>query len=327
MGRFAHYATALLVIHSQMTAVVAEGRFCIFRSTDRGRTWVQSARGLPESTRTNAIGSSGDTFFAGTDSGLYASQDHAQSWQPVKLTDKTTCRVLCLASFDGKVLVGTESDGIFLSMDSGQTFSRCKSFASRKVRCLLFHAGNLYAGTDVDGVFLSNDSGESWQSLQDGLPEQSQVFSLASVDNQLFAGLYGKGLYTWSNQVPYWNKRGPVFPLALASIDGTLVAGHNPGSLFLSRDLGSSWLKAKPISPSVAGELADEAPVWALAANGNQIIAGASDGIFISENHGETWTRCRVGLPGKCPGIAFHLTREHVLAAVICDSVSKEVGK
>ena len=45
------------------------------------------------------------------------------------------------------------------------------------------------------------------------------------------------------------------------------------------------------------------------------VLAGAADGVFVSEDKGRTWTRSVLGLPPSCPGIAFLVTDSLVLAA------------
>jgi hypothetical protein len=205
--------------------------------------------------------------------------------------------------------------------DKGQGWVPNTAFPAKKVRCLLALEGNLYAGTDGNGVFFSNDGGHSWAELP-GLPAHSQVFALSAVDGRLFAGLYSQGLYSWIGQNRHWKKVGPVFPLVLAAIDRTLVAGHNPGGLYWSDDLGASWSKgtASPpetfLAPVAKGfGLPAEAPVWELASDSELVFAGAASGIYYSEDRGRTWDRAATGLPSDSPGVAFLVKRGFVLAA------------
>ena len=117
---------------------------------------------------------------------------------------------------------------------------------------------------------------------------------------------------------------GTVTPLALAVVDDTLVAGHNPGGLYWSDNLGRSWSKSHgmegPFLESGLGnspmELEDDAPVWEMAAGQGLVIAGASSGIFISEDFGHTWKRSWRGLPANAPGVSFLISKETVYAGV-----------
>jgi hypothetical protein len=108
----------------------------------------------------------------------------------------------------------------------------------------------------------------------------------------------------------------------LATLGGTLVAGHNPGGLYWSADLGVSWSKGTAsavgqFTPGLlgeVGELPSEAPVWELAADDGLVFAGAATGVYYSEDRGRTWIRARTGLPAESPGVAFLLQRTFILA-------------
>jgi hypothetical protein len=210
-----------------------------------------------------------------------------------------------------------------------------RAFPSEKVRCLLAHDGKVYAGTDTDGVFAANAAGQPWTYLSAGLPSHAQVFALSAVRGRLFAGLYARGLYAWDEQNHSWVKTGPVTPLALASVHDTLIAGHNPGGLYWSGDLGASWSKGVAVGHAVgplvslhsdnSGELSSEAPVWELGSNDDGLVlAGAAAGIYYSEDRGRTWVRARKGLPEKSPGIAFLLKRDFVLAGTLIEESNGE---
>jgi hypothetical protein len=135
--------------------------------------------------------------------------------------------------------------------------------------------------------------------------------------------LYSNGLYAWNEQDQRWTSAGPVSPLALASIKGTLVAGHNPGGLRWSDDQEATWSKgmvnAVDLSVSVLFSGSEQsfadAPVWTLGSGDELVFAGASTGIYYSEDHGRTWTRARTGLPAKSPGIAFLVEPTFILAS------------
>lgn len=128
----------------------------------------------------------------------------------------------------------------------------------------------------------------------------------------------------WSESKLRWERVGQVPPLALASNEGTVVAGHNPGGLHWSEDLGTTWAIGMPSgnlliplgSIESSDELPSEAPVWELSAGDGLAVAGAASGVFYSEDSGRTWTRAAVGIQENSPGIAFHIERGLLLAAV-----------
>ncbi len=241
-------------------------------------------------------------------------------------------RVHCLASAKGQIYAGTERSGILISSDRGATWSRLAGFPAVKVRCLIQSDEALYAGTETEGVLRSPDGGGSWIRHKLGLPEHAQIFSLAMVKNSLFAGLYSKGLYVLNDPQSRWAKVDRVTPLVLAAAGDTLIAGHNPGGIYWSNDLGSTWSQsvaslAGGLGSTVLGtseELSSNAPVWELGSIDSLSVAGAAAGIFYSEDRGRTWTRARQGLPEESPGISFLVQRNLILAATIVKTERKD---
>lgn len=152
------------------------------------------------------------------------------------------------------------------------------------------------------------------------------------VKGRLFAALYGKGLYAWAEREDRWTKVGSVTPLVLTPIGGTLVVGHNPGGIFWSDDLGASWSqgtsnvlgKPAPALPDQSGELSRDAPVWELGSSDDLVFAGASSGIYYSEDQGRTWLRARKGLPSESPGVSFLVKGNLVLAGTVLKGAKPE---
>ncbi len=300
------------------------GSHAVFKSTDRGRSWVRADAGMRAGSRVNAFGSLGGTLFAGTDSGIYVSRDEAGSWRPTEGLEISAARVVGFATLGGTLFAGAPVGGILISEDGGGTWKPSVSFpgSTPSVRCLLAHQGRLYVGTDAAGVIVSGDGGKRWTYATNGLPDGAQVFAMTTIEDRVFAGLYSKGLYVWSEKDRRWSKVGPVSPLVLASVKGTLVAGHNPGGLFWSPDQGATWSKgiASAVGqftsewPDPVDDLTSDAAVWELAGNDGLVIAGAGTGIYRSEDLGRTWARARAGLPAESPGISFLMRRNFILA-------------
>lgn len=322
---------ALLILSSFLFAVdlnpaTSGASYGLFKSVDQGRSWSRSDQGLPGGSRINAIGSVGAALFSATDSGLYRSNDAGQHWHPVAGAAGSSLRILSLASLGTNGFAGTESSGILRSVDGGGNWDVLHTFSPQKVRSLLAWNGRLFVGTERDGVVVSEDSGRSWVSLSSGLPRHKQVFALAVAGGRVYAALYTQGLFALNASQDSWLRIGNVLPLALASSQGSLVAGHNPGGLHWSGDGGTSWSRGEVDgpwngseghgAPMESGDHFAKAPVWELAANDHLVLAGAAAGTYISENHGRTWVRSQSGLPEQSPGIAFMVKPDLLLAAV-----------
>jgi photosystem II stability/assembly factor-like uncharacterized protein len=302
---------ALLVLLSE-AALPQE--HAIYKSVDLGLAWAKAGADLPGNPRILGFGATADRIFAGTDAGIYSSTDQGRTWQKTSVT----ARASSFAASGATVYAGTQNAGLLASKDQGLHWSSVASLASRNIRSLLVAAGRLYAGTDAEGVMVSPGQGTTWMAHSAGLPPHSQIFSMALFDDTIFAGLYAKGLYAWSNNEKRWIEAGKVKPLVLAAAGGTLAVGHNPGGIYWSEQPKSSeWTKA-------AGDFDSAAPVWAMASNGKFVVAGIADGIFRSEDGGRTWSRALKGLPSKSAGIAFLVQGNTTYAGLVVNSKTRK---
>jgi photosystem II stability/assembly factor-like uncharacterized protein len=268
----------------------------------------------PGNPRVNSFGETADRIFAGTDAGIYSSGDGGKSWQKTSVTART----ISFATSGKTLYAGTQSAGLFASKDQGLTWTPVTSLASKYIRSLLAAQGRLYVGTDANGVMVSHDQGMTWMPYNAGLPALSQIFALAFANDTIYAGLYAKGLYAWSENEQRWTKAGNVQPLVLAATGGSLAVGHNPGGIYWSEKPKSlEWTKA-------AGDFESAAPVWELASSDKLVLAGIADGIFRSADHGRTWSRTLKGLPAKSPGVAFLVQGNTIYAGLVITSSSRK---
>ena len=288
------------VVLTQCAWVFAADTHAVFKTTDRGRSWTRADLGLPRDSRVNAFGAIGQTLVAGTDGGVYVSENMAGSWRRV-----ADGRVLSFATLGARIYAGTDRAGVLVSADEGATWTPSPGFPAQKVRSLMADGQTLYAGTEADGVWVLSPTG--WAARREGLPAQAQIFTMAMARGRLFAGLYGRGLYSWSGS--QWTKAGAVQPLVLASAGETLMAGHNPGGTFWSDDGGATW------TASVG--LPGNAPVWEAGSGGGLMLAGVADGIYYSEDRGHRWTRARTGLPASSPGVSFLVRGDFALTGAL----------
>jgi photosystem II stability/assembly factor-like uncharacterized protein len=297
----------LLTVLLLLSQAALSQEHAIYKSVDRGATWTIAGSDLPGRPRINSFGAITGRIFAGTDAGIYSSDDGGQTWHKTSVSART----ISFVTSGNSIYAGAQSVGLLASRDRGHTWTPVTSLTSNNIRSLLAADGRLYAGTDVDGVKVSNDQGMTWIDHNAGLPPFSQIFAMAFVEDTIFAGLYAKGLYAWSKNEQRWTKAGNVEPLVLAATGGTLAVGHNPGGIYWSeKPKSADWTKA-------AGVFESAAPVWAMASGDNLIVAGMADGIFRSEDHGRTWSRTLKGLPAKSPGVSFLVQGATIYAGVI----------
>ncbi len=139
-----------------------------FRSTDNGVTWDTSDVGLPNRHFSAGIEDNFPTIL-----GLY---------------------------FDGGKLFAAASEGIFLSIDSGASWTQLTSGA---VQTIVRSGANLLAGTG-QGVSYSSDSGITWKESSDGI-QNTNVTAMTSIGTHFFAATNGNGLWSSSDSGATWS--------------------------------------------------------------------------------------------------------------------------
>ncbi|HTI73099.1 MAG TPA: hypothetical protein VMF06_24200 [Candidatus Limnocylindria bacterium] len=296
----------------------AEEKFALYKSTDGGASWSVAGQGLPTDARINALSSTGHVLLAGTDRGIFTSQDSGITWHTVSTNDQEF-RVLCFANVHEQSFAGTQNRGVLASDDHGQTWHAVNSgLTDLWIRSLLGVGAKLYAGTDGQGVFVSEKQ-HRWTRQAAGLPETSQVFDLAELNTTIYAGLYTKGLYRWDTGHQSWIKTGHVSPLEMVAAGGSLVVGHNPGGIFFSGDEGKSWLDGNQGLP-------ESTPVWTLAAGEGRVLLGTTGklgplqddvSLFSSVDGGKSWMRSDAGIPASSAAISFYLDKDFLLVGLV----------
>jgi hypothetical protein len=137
----------------------------VYRSDDRGASWRAFNNGLPADSAVNTVqvaslsGGAQGLVFAGTDHGIYHSQDNGLHWIGGESS-----------------LFGTRIHAILIDFRSPTT---------------------IYIGTDI-GALRSDDNGQDWRGIAPDLPRGKPVYALilgASNYSQLFAAADNVYLY------------------------------------------------------------------------------------------------------------------------------------
>ncbi len=191
----------------------------IWRSMDSGETWIESDRGLPltgKFTQTLVVDSSQPSrLIAGTDVGMYISNDGADSWSPVVGASRAPILHLEQAAGDPQHwIVGTQGEGVQLSTDGGATWTVVAPALARS---------NVYAAS-IDpsdssriaaagwsqGIQVSRDGGKTWRDATRGLPS-THVSAIAFDRNtrgRLWASTFEEGTFYSDDLGRTWHSGG-----------------------------------------------------------------------------------------------------------------------
>ena len=210
------------------------------------------------------------------------------------------------------ICAGTVGSGIWYSRDSGEHWKRAKMelpFFSKagdvQVRTLAVSphtSGLAYAGSEV-GLYRTVDNGASWELLESPMTG-TQIWSIA-IDpmdpDVIFAGTKPPGVFRSSDRGKSWGKLSvgipeecPIGPPRVTNlvIDPrnhlSVWAGVELGGVFHSRDGGNKWTRLPQLGPRESST--DVHGVAISPGSPAKVLVTTPDGIWISNNEGESWT-------------------------------------
>jgi photosystem II stability/assembly factor-like uncharacterized protein len=283
-----------------------------FKSTDAAKNWSQfyAEERLNASLMATDPHQGGRVYVAGQGRGLFRSDDRGGSWTEVGqgLRERPTITALIFDPEVAGVLYAIESGQLHKSFDAGSNWVPAQYTGN-----LLFlkrHPtlpNRLYAALDRAGVHVSDDGGSTWQASNTGLPEGTNLTTLAfdpQNPNTLYAGTQ-QGLYRSVDGGTEWaitslptNVAVNVFAVSPEDSNHLLV-GSREGVL-LSTNGGASW---------TAVALPQGGRVTALAfqpETPDTVYAGTNSGFFQSTDGGASWAGADDLLRQSVAAIAIH---------------------
>jgi photosystem II stability/assembly factor-like uncharacterized protein len=345
------YVSALLVDPEAGAWAYARTLSQVYRSDDRGRTWVP----VPDLDRRAygfALGADG-AHYVGLNGQVARSDDGGLHWTFFDngLHPGTDVLDLAVVSHDPARLYAAAWEGFYRSEDGGQTWKRCsqglgnvevdalawdgqgwllagtrmgiyrwapdadrweplpQGFQDRHVQVLESgpHSQVFYAGTDT-GLLRSEDGGQTWVEVASGLTGRGMpdlAVDLQSPEHLYIRLKFERVYESWDggqNWEARWEGLGAareVISIDLGS-SGLLVAGANDG-LFRwacperSRRDSEEGLWQR-VAPGLEGQT-----VFTVVIDPQDetlVYAGATDGLWRSQDGGDSWDRWGDGLAG-----------------------------
>jgi photosystem II stability/assembly factor-like uncharacterized protein len=291
----------------------------VFVSGDAGESWklrgligkdsnaVVTALIIDPRNSSRIYGSTWTREASGEGGGVFVSLDSGVTWQESGL-GRHAVRALALAASDPNIVVAGALDGVFVSHNRGQSWSRATPEGDPELRnfdSLAIDAKNadiIYAGT-FHLPWKTEDGGKHWSPIHDGMIDDSDVLSLAidSTDPQRVFASACSGIYrsnaagAWWEKIegiPYSSRRTLVIRQdpALASV---LYAGTTEG-LWKSGDSGANWKRISPadwVINAIALEPSGDVPEALAGSNrSSRLLLGAEQqGVVVSDDGGATF--------------------------------------
>ena len=286
-----------LAFNAMAGSIFAGTAYGVFR-TDNDSLWTAVDASFPsKGCGEIAVDPDGRVYVSlGMGYGVYRSATNGASWD--HLGDWIQEPYIGAYAFPetGTLIAGSDPDGIYRSMNDGDTYalSNAGLRAHMVYSLALDGAGRAFAGT-FKGVFRTMDAGQTWERVF----AASNIYALAcNSSDHVYAGTNYDGVfrstsngseYSWvsagAGQVNKW-----IWSLALDSSD-RIFAGTQDG-IYRSTNGGDAWQSVY----STGSE-----PVRDIVANaGDTIFASTTRAVYRSVNHGDSWQNIFQ------PGCTFH---------------------
>ena len=304
LGPFGGSAAVVQVdSHHPGTVFAATSNAQIFRSDDDGDSW----RAIPFPAQLRATlhafvvdPQSPGTYLAGLSSdtpeysGIFRSADGGLTWKQTSEGDLQAVWAIAIWPGDSRVMAAGTQDGVFVSRDAGESWSRVRPSGNRgpkPVMSLAFDPTDskiLYAGTP-HLPWKTLDGGATWNSIHTGMLDDSDVFSI-HVDTRrplrVFAsacsGIYrsSDGGEKWAKLISAQGASYRTYQITQDPARPNIVFAGTTSGLERSIDGGTTWRRLSTQSTrSIAFD-----PVRP----GRIFVATDDEGLFRSDDLGET---------------------------------------
>lgn len=227
--------------------------------------------------------------------GFFKSTDGGRTWKAAKELKGESIHAMVQASKDPDMLLVGSVSGVFISRDSGDTWSQFTSnTAPEKLDSLAIDPRDtniIYAGTWWR-AYKSTDGGNSWRLVKDGMIDDSDVFAIdinqenpdhviASACSGIYESLNGGEKWKKIQGIPSQSRRTRDI-VQHPSRPGVIFAGTTEG-FWMSTNGGRSWRMTLP-KDTVINSIAvhPEEP--------NRIFVGTDNsGVLVSHDGGSTF--------------------------------------
>ena len=299
----------------------------IWRSRDGGETWDRSRLQV----RPGRFGMSGEsevrafavhpqdhrTVYAGTDTGVYRSQDGGDSWEKLESPmNDVPIWVLAVDPVEPDIVfAGTRPSALFRTRDAGRTWDKldvdlvdeCPNVVVPRVTAMLVDPedhDSVWAGIEVDGVRHSSDGGDTWETVDGSIsdPDIHHMVVSPGPPKTLLTITPGE-VFSSTDGGCTWEGVGVAPQVSLPYCRAAAVKEDDPnvvymgsgegayggvGALHRSSDRGRTWepipLRVKPNGTvhNLATHPADPDFLVASSINGQ---------VFVSTDAGDSWAK------------------------------------
>jgi len=215
-------------------------------------------------------------------------------WQEIttNLPDK---RISAFAIKDDLFFASLSAEGCYISSDKGKTWTKSSTglFMVGTINKYLVHPnGDIFAVSDWDGICRSTDNGASWQT--ELIPEYKGAYDIVySQNGAMFASVKDGGVFKSTDNGANWEEfntglEDRIYQLATTGMF-LYGVGYNE-NVYKSSIETADWEKLNP------GDEEKSFSCIAIGDNENIYAGTYENGVYISDDLGESWTGINEGM-------------------------------
>jgi photosystem II stability/assembly factor-like uncharacterized protein len=237
--------------------------------------------------------------YAGTTDGLWKTTNAGASWARVSAPNWTISALLLDARRPGRIILGVEGLGVYVTRDAGSTFMAInEGFSHRQVRELVTDPQQpsrmaLVLTNAVESIYTTNDSGRTWSSIGHNSNTQTlrHVYAAPEPASGWWATPQSGGLLHYDPTHATWVQTGVIVAKAAAPAARTTKASATaakPASAAPAKTPAPAASAASARTTAFSKPLKSQ--VYDIAFSANLWLAATSDGLIASRDHGATWS-------------------------------------
>jgi hypothetical protein len=255
----------------------------VFLTDDNGTKWTQIGSADSDIDILSIV-MWDNNLLAGTWNGFYRSTLEDIHWEPFAPNGiPADTAIWSIAMVDNTLFAGARGE-IYKSSKDVNTWTEVSTGipANARITSIVANGNAIFAGSDNNGIFVETNGGTSWTAINSGLNDM-HIYQLASVGTKMFAVTL-KGVFVSDSNGTSWVSDANVTSWkadssglkninCLLPANNLLFAGTDSNGVYLSPDSGLTWT-------SFSSEMPANTRIWSLAASGDNIFAGTSEGVW-----------------------------------------------
>jgi hypothetical protein len=213
-----------------------------YKSTNYGTSWFDICS---PGTGLTSLKVKNDTIFAGGENGrLYVSLDAGNTFNLLKTFASTVyCSEYAKIDSFNLLLVGTSSNGVYISTNWGQTWNQ-KEFSGSSIWSLKIFDGKIFVGTFSNSLFISDDVGQTWNHKIIATANEN-IWSMEGVDSDGSIYISNGKVYKSIDSGDTWALvlNSSAYSIKYSSLENQIFAGE-----YMSSNNGTNWQLVFPSS-------------------------------------------------------------------------------